>query len=318
MPRSRRPATLAALLIVAGACGAPPPAPSGEPSASPSPAAATARADLGPAMVVRTDLDDGVGWFIAAPGKPDERRPLGVPEGDVQLGPATADGSILLTMGQRAVSARVIGDELVPERVVDLGPGPSAVLVPGCLAPDGAMALADGETLRLTVVLPDGSTRPIDVAQSLGECAWLDEATLVISAEGDRLLAWQRGTGLVSDLGVQGRRPSSGGGLVSVIDRSGSHPIVVVRDAARAGAGDGSLGPERFRLAAMPDELITNAQLSPDGGWLTVTLEVGPEGGASRWLRFYRVTAAGAEPAGAVPLADRDQLTLLPATSGGR
>jgi hypothetical protein len=234
----------------------------------------------------------------------------------VQLGPAALDGSILLTVGATATVARLSGDELVPIRVVDLGAVGLGASVPGCLSEAGAIAVADADTLGLTALPPDGRAVPIEVPLSLGECAWLEDGSLVLSAEGDRLVAWDAGTGNELPLAATGRHPSSGGGLVSVVDRSGPRPVVVVRAINPAQEDPDPLGPERFRILTGPDELIANAQLSPDGGWLALTLDVGPEGATSRRVRFYRVTVAGPEAVGEIPLGEREQVTLLPAGTG--
>jgi hypothetical protein len=314
----RRPAILAALLVVGGACGTPPPAPTGDPSASPPTVATPDAADQVPAMVVRADLDDGVRWWVTSPGAPLARRPLAVPAGDVQLGPAAVDGSLLLTVGTTAATARLSGDELATIRVVDLGAQGLGVSIPGCLSEAGTIAVADADTLGISVLPPDGGAVPVEVPLSLGECAWLENGSLVLSAEGDRLFAWDAGTGNELPLSATGRHPSSGGGLVSVVDRSGPRPVVVVRATNPVQEDPDPLGPERFRILTGPDELIANAQLSPDGGWLALTLDAGPEGATSRRVRFYRVTVAGPEANGEIPLGEREQVTLLPAGTGGR
>lgn len=313
MHSPRRPAILAALLVVGGACGASPPAPTGDPSASPPALVTPDAADRLPAMIIRADLDDGLRWWVTSPGAPLARRPLAVPVGDVQLGPAAVDGTILLTVGASAVVARLNGDELAPMRVVDLRTGGLGASVPGCLSAAGAIAVADADTLGLSVLPPDGRAVPIEVPLSLGECAWLEDGSLMFSAEGDRLFAWDAGTGDELPLAASGRHPSSGGGLVSVVDRTGPQPIVVVRATNTVPEDPDPLGPERFRILTGPDELIANAQLSPDGGWLALMLEVGPEGATSRRVRFYRVTVAGPEAVGEIPLGEREQVTLLPA-----
>lgn len=316
MHSPRRPAILAALLVVGGACGASPPAPTGDPSASPPALVTPDAADRLPAMIIRTDLDDGLRWWVTSPGAPLARRPLAVPAGDVQLGPAAVDGSILLTLGgATAAVARLGGDELTPMRVVDLETSGLGASVPGCLSAEGAIAVADADTLSLSVLPPDGRAVPIEVPLSLGECAWLEDGSLLLSAEGDRLFAWDARTGDELPLAASGRHPSSGGGLVSVVDRTGPRPTVVVRATHPVEEDPDPLGPERFRILTGPDELIVNAHLSPDGGWLALTLEVGPEGATSRWVRFYRVTVAGPEAKGEIRLAGREQVTLLPAAS---
>ncbi len=312
----RRPAILAALLVVGGACGASPPAPTGDPSA-PLPTLVTPdAADEIPALVIRADLDDGVRWWITAPGAPLARRPLAVPAGNVQLGPAAVDGSILLTVGATAATARLSGDELAPVRVVDLGAEGLGASIPGCLSEAGAIAVADADTLGISALTPDGGAVPIEVPLCLGECAWLENGSLVLSAEGDRLFAWDAGTGNGFPLAATGRHPSSGGGLISVVDRSGPRPVVVVRAANPRQEDPDPLGPERFRILNGPDELIVNAQLSPDGGWLALTLDVGSEGATFRRLRFYRVTVTGPEANGEIPLGEREQVTLLLAGTG--
>ena len=313
MPSPRRSAILAVILVVGGACGTPRPAPTRDPSASPSTAVTSDAADRIPAMVIRADLDEGVRWWVTSPGAPLARRPLAVPAGDVQLGPAAVDGSILLTLGATAAVARLSGDELAPMRVVDLGAGGLGASVPGCLSAAGTIAVADTDTLALSVLPPDGRAVPIEVPLCLGECAWLEDGSLVFSAEGDRLFAWDAGTGDVLPLGASGRHPSSGGGLVSVVDRSGPRPVVVVRATNPVPEDPDPLGPERFRILTGREELVANAQLSPDGGWLALMLEVGPEGATSRRVRFYRVTVAGPEGKGEIALGGREQVTLLPA-----
>lgn len=310
----RRPAILAALLFVGGACGAPPPAPTGDPAASPPAVVTPDAADQIPAMVIRADLDDGVRWWVTSPGAPMARRPLAVPAGDVQLGPAAVDGSILLTLGgATAAVARLSGDELAPMRVVDLETSGLGASVPGCLSAEGAIAVADADTLSLSVLPSDGRAVPIEVPLSLGECAWLEDGSLVFSAEGDRLFAWDAGTGDELPLAATGRHPSSGGGLVSVVDRTGPRPTVVVRATHPVEEDPDPLGPERFRVLTGPEELVANARLSPDGGWLALTLAVGPEGATTQRVRFYRMTVAGPEAKAEIPLGGREQVTLLPA-----
>jgi len=309
----RRPAILAAILFVGGACGAPPPAPTGDPPASPSAVVTPDAADQIPAMVIRADLDDGVRWWVTSPGAPLARRPLAVPAGDVQLGPAAVDGSILLTVDATAAVARLGGDELTPMRVVDLEASGLGASIPGCLSAEGAIAVADAGTLSLSVLPPDGRAILIEVPLSLGECAWLEDGSLVFSAEGDRLFAWDAGTGDELPLAATGRHPSSGGGLVSVVDRSAPQPIVVVRATDPDPQHPDPLGPERFRVPTGPEELVTNARLSPDGGWLALTLAVGPEGATTQRVRFYRMTVAGPEAKAEIPLGGREQVTLLPA-----
>jgi len=316
MHSPRRPAILAALLVVGGACGAPPPAPPGDPSTSPPAVVTPDAANHHPAMVIRTDTDDGVRWWVTSPGAPPVRRPLAVPAGDVQLGPAGVDGSILLTLGATAAVARLSGDELAPVRVVDLGAGGLGASIPGCISEARTIAVADAETLGISVLPPEGGAVPIEVPLSLGECAWLENGSLVLSAEGDRLFAWDAGTGTELPLAATGRHPSSGGGLLSVVDRSGPRPVVVVRATNAVREEPDPLGAERFGILTGPNELIANAQLSPDGGWLALTLDAGPEGTTSRRVRFYRVTVAGPEATGEIQLGEREQVTLLPAGTG--
>lgn len=317
MSPSRRSVVVLAVILAAGACGGPPPAPSGEPvgSGAPPPPATGASdpADALGAMIIRGDFDEGVRWWVTSPGDPLTRRPLAVPPGEVQLGPAAADGSVLLTLPDRVVVAQLVGDELRPLRSMDLaddGLGPS---LPACISTGKAFAVADAETLAITVMSLEGPAVPLRAQLSLGECAWIDETRLVFSAEGDRLFAWDHESGEAVQLDAPGRRPSSAVALICVLDRSGPRPAIVVRETRPSAAALDILGRERFRIESEADETIANAQLSPDGGWLAVISDVGPEGAATRRLRFYQLLATGPERVGDVPLAAREQITLLPA-----
>ena len=89
--------------------------------------------------------------------------------------------------------------------------------------------------------------------------------------------------------------------------------MAVLREATLRAGDPATLGPERWRIAPGEAELITKAQLSPDGTWLAVELVEGPEGTSSRRLRLYRLTNTGPQLATDLPLGDREQVVLLPA-----
>jgi hypothetical protein len=333
MRTSRRPpfliaaATLAAAAVLAAACAGPSPTPPGSiATPSPSPAAtavlptpSASTADAYPVLIVRADLPDGLHWYVTAPDDPGRRLPLTVPPDLVGLGPATSDGFLALASATRLLWATVSQDRpgddgaatLTVVQAADLGALGIGAADPACVGPGGAVAVADRETLALTVVTKAGAATGIRVPDALGECTWLDDGRLLADREGDRLVAVDTATGVARPVsGGVGRHPSAGGGLLSLVDRSGA-ARVVVRGATLGGPAGLALGPILFGIDAAGDELITRATLSPDGGWLAVEATVDPEAAAVRWLRLYRVSAAGASLAAQVRLGAGEQVTPM-------
>ncbi|MFI5254427.1 MAG: hypothetical protein ACHQ15_03080 [Candidatus Limnocylindrales bacterium] len=336
MRATRRSAVLEAVALLAvlvpalvAACARLTPPPSPDSAATPSPAAsptassgptlapspsASASAPRYPVLLIRADEADGLRWFATDPGDPTRRHPLAVPAGVTDLGPAAADGSVALTSPSLLVIAVLRGGALVATRTVDLGRlglGPAS---PACRGPEGSVTIADEATLALTVIPAAGSAIAIDVPDALGECAWLPDGRLLAVREDDRLVVADPRTGRARAVGGgSGRHPTTGGGLLALVDRSG--PTRVVLRAAGLGGPSGiTLGPADFVIDPGPDELITRAELTPDGTWLAVDVTLDPEGSAARRLRLYRLGAGGAILATEVPLGSGEQVIVMPAS----
>jgi hypothetical protein len=266
-----------------------------------------------PVLIVRADDADGLHWFATVAEDPSRRHVLTVPPGVVEIGPASLDGTVIVTSGTRLLFAGLRGDVLTVDRGVDLGRlglGPAS---PACSGPDGSVAVANEETLALTLVPRTGSAVPVDVPDALGECAWLGDGHLLVDREGDRLLSADPLTGRALPVaGGAGRHPSTGGGALSLVDRSGA-PRVVVRSAGLAGPDGTELGTALFEIRAAPGELISRAQLSPDGGWLAVEVILDPEAAAERRLRLYQIAEGAPRLATEIPLAPGERVILMPA-----
>jgi hypothetical protein len=231
----------------------------------------------------------------------------------VVIGPAGADGALVLTSASQLLFATLTGDDLRVTGTVELGGLGLTAGEPACLGPDRRVAIADPETLTLTVVSADRAPVEVDVPDALGECAWLDDGRLLVVREGDRLSAVDPATGNATIVtGGIGRHPSAAGGLLSLVDRSGP-PRVIVRRGVLAGSDGLALGRAIFVVEAGAGELIARAGLSPDGGWLAVEVIVDPESAAIRRLRLYRVEADSANLVREIGLGAMEQVIVLPA-----
>ena len=334
MSPSRRPAApllVTAVVAFAAACAGPSPGPSGAtatagtsaPPSTPASTASTASTaspatgERYPVLIVRAEDAGTTRWYVTAPDDPARRRALIVSPEVVAVGPAGADGALVLGSPTQLLFATLGGGaaigELTVVRAIDLRGRGVAPGSPACVGPNGRVAMADLETLALTVVSPTRAAVAVAVPDALGECAWLDDGRLLVDREGDRLVAVDPATGLGRPVdGGGGRHPCTGGGLLSLVDRSG-RARVVVRAGELGDAAEPALGPILFVVGTAVNELISRATLSPDGGWLAVEVTVDPESAAVRWLRLYRVGAAGAEFVGAIRLDAGEQVTLMPA-----
>ncbi len=86
---------------------------------------------------------------------------------------------------------------------------------------------------------------------------------------------------------------------------------VVVRQATLT--ADGVLGAEVGRVQGRGTERVVNAQLSPDGGWLAVSLERDGTAGIEGRLRLFRVDERSLTEVDDVPVAIGARLAVLPA-----
>jgi hypothetical protein len=326
MSPTRRPAlpgimlAFGAVLVIATACADPSPVPAGQAGpwagASPAVSPSTPSPLTGgryPMLIIRADEATGPRWFVTLPEDPSRRRPLAVPADALEVGPAGSDGILVMSSSTHLLFVALDGDVSTVIRNQDLGRLGVSPGDPACIGPDQSVAIADRETLALTVVSRRNVAVAIDAPGALGECAWLADGRLLAVGDGDGLIAWDPLTSSGRAVsGGGGRRPSTGGGLLSLVDRS-SVPRIVVRSGRLGGHDELELGTSLFEIEAGPDELISSAQFSPDGGWLAVEVTVARESAMARWLRLYRVDGAAAELATQVRLEAREQVSVLPA-----
>ncbi len=323
----RRPVAARYLLtaiagVAIGSCGSLPPGPtdvSGHP-ARPAPASATTAAspptatstsesaaasasvDGVPRILVRLlpTTTSGSTWWLTEPGHPDSWTPIVAPFADLELGPTSADGSILATTATQALTVRLDERELVTTSSASLPVGHR--LIPACYAGDGRAVFADAETLGL-VVLSEGVAEPFGaVAFTLGECAPLAGARTVVATDGGGLVAVGPDGASTPVVGALGRHLSAGGRWLFMIDPSTEVGQAIVRQATVS--EDGSLGAVIGRVAGGPVGRVVDARSSPDGRWLAVVLGRGtatrPEAqtadlsGRQRWPdRGHRDLARG-------------------------
>ncbi|MGH2407105.1 MAG: hypothetical protein ACRDF7_03355 [Candidatus Limnocylindrales bacterium] len=331
MSATRRPASIGAIalmVITVAGCGPEPNVTSPDStraSASPSATALVTTAPTPspsatgsyPLLIVRVEDADGLHWYATLPDDPSRRHAIAAPLGAVEMGPAAPDGTVPLTVGSTLLLATLHGADLTVERTVDMaavGVGPGA---PACIGPGPSVAVADTETLALTIVPVTGAAVPVAAQDALGECAWLADGRLLLSREGDRLAVADDVTGTIRAVaGGSGRYPSTGGGLLALVDRSGSAlgaARVVVRSGALTGTARSGLGAPRFTIEPGPNELISRASLSPDGAWLAVEVVLDPDGAGQRTLRLYGIVGGGAQLAREVALGPGEQVIVLPA-----
>ena len=323
MPATRRLPTVVRHLIVmlvvvtVGACGASPPGPT---AAGPSSPSATSTATLRaassagsiadtPAIILRSPLASGFGWELIEAGAPRRRVPLRPLSPDAELGPATADGRILMAADGQVVVATVDGGSLTPAASWPMPAG--STLVPACFDGRGRPVLADTETLALSVRTASGFEPLLAPMSTLGECAVLADGRTLVSVEGGHLAAIGGQAAIVPVIGALGRHLSAGGGLVAMIDPSNELGQVVVRQATLT--ADGVLGAEVGRVQGRGTERVVNAQLSPDGSWLAVSLERDGTAGIEGRLRLFRVDARSLTEVDDVPVAVGARLAVLPA-----
>ena len=314
MAATRRHALLGFLVVGIAACTPMPttPSPTIAPTATATVVPSSSPTGRYPVLIVRVEDVDVLHWYVTSSADPSQRRRLAAPPGDVELGPAATDGTVPLTVGSSLLLAALRGDDLTIERTIDLGRLGIAASTPACLGPGPRVAVADHEALALTVVAADGPAVPVTAPDALGECAWLDDGRLLLDREGDRLAVADAGTGTVHVVsGGSGRHPSTGGGLIALVDRSG-HTAVVVLDGDLGGPDGTVLGSPRFTIDPAPDELISRAQLSPDGGWLAVEAILAPEGDALRRLRLYEIASGVPVSKVEIPLGPGEQVVILP------
>jgi hypothetical protein len=238
---------------------------------------------------------------------------LSVPPDVQAIGPANTDGMLVLMSSVQLRYAAFDGNAVIVTRSIELDELGLTAGEPACFGPDRRLAVADPETLALTVILADRTPVAIDVPDALGECAWLGDGRLLVVREGDRLAAADPTTGLARAVtGGTGRHPSIAAGLLSLVDRSGP-ASVPLRDGSLGGPGGLALGPTIFAIEAVSGELIPRAGFSPDGGWLAVEVILDPESAAVRRLRLYRVGEGSLDLVIEIGLGPREQITLLPA-----
>lgn len=269
-----------------------------------------------PTIVIRAPTEDGgATWALVRPGSAVAGSPLQVEPADAELGPAAADGTLLLSGRGRILSAAVAGDRLLATASRPI-PGDRAV-VPACITGDGLTVLADTETLDLLVLAGHGLEPLANLPGLLGECAPLADGRTLVSTEGGALAAIGPGADAVAVDGGRGRHLSGGGGLVAMIDPSTEGGEVVVRHGLVDGSG--LLGSVVARVAGTETERLTDAQLAPDGRWLAVTVldETGTAsggGGGDRVarLRVYAVTGDGLLEMADEPLVLGARYALLP------
>jgi hypothetical protein len=211
--------------------------------------------------------------------------PIVVPFADLELGPASADGSILATTTAQALTVRFDGRALITTSAMPLPVG--HLLLPACYAGDGRAVFADAETLGL-VTLPEGVVEPFGaVAFTVGECAALTDGRTVIAIDGGGLLAVSPDGAATQIAGALGRHLSAGGGRVLMIDPSTEFGQAVVREGTVS--EDGSMGAVLGAVAGGSAGRVVGAWLSPDGHWLAVVLERETATEPEARLQVYRV-----------------------------
>ncbi|MET1231924.1 MAG: hypothetical protein ABWY52_03625 [Candidatus Limnocylindrales bacterium] len=249
---------------------------------------------------------------MTEPGFPERRSPLAVPFAAAELGPASPDGLILATTGDRVLVLKVSGSTLTPTESAPMPHGQT--LLPACFGGHGRPVFADAESLTL-VELTDDRTRPFsDVEFTLGECAPLADGRTLVAVDGGGLVADGADGSSTRVVGIRGRHLSGGGGLVAMTDPASELGAAVVHRATVS--NDGVLGTEIGRVAGRGPERIVNAQLSPDGGWLAVVLAIetgaDPEAEPDARLRLYRVSDDRLTRLADLVLEVGARITLLP------
>ena len=240
--------------------------------------------DEAPRILVRLPptATSGATWWVTSSRWDQTAHPVVAPFADLELGPASADGSILATTAAQALTVRLDGSELITTSSMPLPVGQP--LMPACYAGDGRAIFADAETLSL-VVLSAGVVVPFGaVAFTLGECAALADGRTVVAVDGGGLVAVGPDGGSTPIVGALGRHLSAGGGRLVMIDPSKEFGQAVVREGTVS--EDGSLGAVIGAVAGGPDGRVVDARSSPDGRWLAVVLErdaaTGPEARSRR------------------------------------
>ena len=244
-----------------------------------------------PRIVVRLPPTEASGstWWVTEAGHPDRRAPIAVPFADLELGPASVDGSILATTVAQALTVRLEGPELVTTSSVPLSVGHP--LVPACYAGDGRAVFADAGSLTL-VTLSDGVVEPFGaVPFTLGECAALADGRTVVATDGGGLVAVGPEGASTPIVGALGRHLSAGGRWLFMIDPSAEFGEAVVREGTVS--EDGSLGAVVGSIADGRAGRIVDARSSPDGRWLAIVLEDGTPTASGARLRCYRINKDG-------------------------
>ncbi|HVQ22531.1 MAG TPA: hypothetical protein VMT36_04610, partial [Candidatus Saccharimonadia bacterium] len=214
---------------------------------------------------------------------------IAAPFEDLDLGPASVDGSILATTAAQVVTIRLDGPALITTSSLPL-PGVEP-LVPACYAGDGRAVFADADTLSL-VTLSEGGVEPFGaVAFTLGECAALADGRTVIATDGGALVAVGPDGAAVPIVGTRGRHLSSGGQRLFMIDPSQEFGAAVVREGTVSEGG--SLGAVVGAVAGSPAWRVVDARPSPDGSWLAVVVERETATEPEARLRVYRVGTDG-------------------------
>jgi hypothetical protein len=314
---------IALAAIVVGSCGAPPPGPiatavsrtssptaaliTSEPDRTVPPTAGAGTAGF-PRMLIRSASPAGATWWVTERGQPDRWTPLQLPIRDGDPGPAAPDGRVLMAGGGRIIVGRIDGSALQP---ISSQPMPvGRALLPACFAGDGRVVLADAETLELIEPVDGGIEPYADVAQVRGACAPLDDGWTLVALDGGGLVAIRAGSLPVPVRDALGRHLSGGGGRIALTDPSTEQGAAVIRRATVS--EDGRLGAEIGRVMGRGAERVIDAQLSPDGGWLAVTLEGAADTVPGARLRLYGVTGDGLTQVAELELAVGTRVTLLP------
>lgn len=316
--RSRRCLPLALAAIVVGSCGTPPPGP----TATASPTAGATAPTSTPAdaaiaglsrIVMRSPGSAGATWWVTEAGRPGVRVPLAVPFDDADLGPAGADGQILLTTTDQIVVARVEAATLTPTTSVPMPAGQR--LEPACFGGDGRALLADAETLELVELDGNAVRLSTDVGSTLGECTPLADGGTLVAVDGGGLIAVRDGAPPIPVVALRGRHLSGGGGRVAMTDPSDERGEAVVRHATVSEAG--ILGAAIGRVVGRGSERVVDVHLSPDGGWLAVIVEDGTDAEAIARLRLYRVTEAGLSEVTDLEIDVGTRIAVLPGDRAG-